>query len=158
MSRLKRYCTKGNVYFITAVTYKRNNLLIGNIDLFRTTLNKMAEKYNISIDAWVVHPDHFHFILSPAENILDDFMHDFKLSFGSLFRKKQNQITGRVWQSRLWDHILRNEKDLNNHIDYIHYNPVKHSLVKSPFEWRYSTIHEYKEYYQTDWGKKRVFI
>jgi len=66
--------------------YKRNNLLIENIDLFRTTLNKMAEKYNISIDAWVVHPDHFHLILSPAENILDDFMHDFKLSFGSLFR------------------------------------------------------------------------
>jgi len=42
--------------------------------------------------------------------------------------------------------------------DYIHYNPVKHSLVKSPFEWRYSSIHEYKEYYQTDWEKKEFLF
>jgi len=86
------------------------------------------------------------------------FMHDFKLSFASLYRKKHNQNAGRVWQSRFWDHIIRNEKDLNNHIDYIHYNPVKHGLVKSPFEWKYSSIHEYKEYYQTDWGKKEFLF
>jgi len=41
-------------------------------------------------------------------------------------------------------------------MDYIHYNPVKHEYVKSPFEWKYSSIHVYKKngYYQSDWGVK----
>ena len=41
---------------------------------------------------------------------------------------------------------------MNNHIDYIHYNPVKHNIVKSPFDWKYSSIHKYKDYYADDWG------
>ena len=156
MSKLKRYYTKGNIYFITAVTYKRNELLIDNFNLLWKSLNKMTEKHDTSLDAWVVLPDHFHMILIPAENILDDFMHDLKLSFGSLFRKKHNQNAGRIWQNRFWDHIIRNDIDLNNHIDYIHYNPVKHGFAESPFEWRHSSIHEFKEYYPSDWGTKEL--
>lgn len=158
MSKLKRYYTKGNIYFITVVTYKRNDLLIDNFDLLWKSFNKMTKKHNISIDSWVILPDHFHMILTPAENILNDFMHDLKLSFGSLFRKKRNKNAGRVWQSRFWDHIIRNESDLNKHIDYIHYNPVKHGLAVSPFEWEYSSIHEYKEYYPSDWGNKELLF
>jgi REP-associated tyrosine transposase len=61
-----------------------------------------------------------------------------------------------IWQRRFWDHIIRNQTDLNKHIDYIHYNPVKHGYVNSPFEWEYSSIHVYRDkgYYQSDWGMK----
>jgi len=75
------------MYFITVVTYKRNELLIDNFDLFWKALNKMTKKHDTSLDARVVLPDHFHVILIPTENILDDFIHDMKLSFGSLYRE-----------------------------------------------------------------------
>jgi putative transposase len=61
---------------------------------------------------------------------------------------------GRLWQLRFWDHIIRNEKDMNHHIDYIHYNPVKHGLVKRPIDYEYSSFCEFvaEGYYSSDWG------
>ena len=41
----------------------------------------------------------------------------------------------RLWQHRFWDHMIRNERDYENHFDYIHYNPVKHGLVPKPEDW-----------------------
>ena len=43
------------------------------------------------------------------------------------------------WQDRFWDHVIRDDRDLGRHIDYIHYNPVKHGLAGSPAGWRFST-------------------
>ncbi len=63
---------------------------------------------------------------------------------------------GRVWQHRFWDHIIRDDDDLNNHTDYIHYNPVKHGFVTSPFDWPHSSIHRFLEMgnYTLDWGRR----
>jgi len=65
-----------------------------------------------------------------------------------------NLASGRVWQNRFWDHIIRNQEDLNRHIDYIHFNPVKHGFVKSPFDWSHSSIHKYhaEGFYTRGWG------
>ncbi len=65
-------------------------------------------------------------------------------------------MDGKIWQRRFWDHVIRDQNDLNKHIDYIHYNPVKHGLIKSPFEWEYSSIHNFcaEGYYSLDWGVK----
>ncbi|MFH2037253.1 MAG: hypothetical protein ABIJ45_12685, partial [Candidatus Zixiibacteriota bacterium] len=59
-----------------------------------------------------------------------------------------------IWQRRFWDHIIRDRDDFNKHIDYIHYNPVKHRLLKNPFEWQYSSIQLFKKdgIYKDDWG------
>ena len=59
-----------------------------------------------------------------------------------------------VWQRRYWEHLIRNEEDWRRHMDYIHYNPVKHGLVKSPVEWPYSSFHRYVKHgaYDSDWG------
>lgn len=56
----------------------------------------------------------------------------------------------KLWQDRYWDHIIRDQEDLNKHIDYIHYNPVKHGYSNSPFDWDLSSIKEFD--YQEDWG------
>ena len=48
-----------------------------------------------------------------------------------------------IWQRRFWEHLLRDEEDLQKHIDYIHYNPVKHGLVKQVADWPYSSFHQY---------------
>ena len=114
----------------------------------------MNEKHFISITAWVVLPDHFHLILSPKEKVLDRYIHDFKLSFGSIYRKSNNLNSGNLWQSRFWDHIIRNQNDMNTHIDYIHYNPVKHGYTDDPFKWEFSSINKFSKegVYQPDWG------
>lgn len=154
MSRLKRYYSKGNTYFVTIVTYERNRLLIEHIERFWPAFDKMKAKHDISLNAWVILPDHLHLIMTPADGQLDRFIHDLKLSFGVSVRIALGQDKGTIWQSRFWDHIIRDETDLNRHIDYIHYNPVKHKLTNSPFEWRHSSIHEFSRqgYYQPDWG------
>ena len=79
-----------------------------------------------------------------------------KLKYSYLYKKKYKLYEKTIWQKRFWDHIIRDEADLNNQMDNIHYNPVKHGYVKRPFEWEYSSIHDYKEngFYQRDWGEK----
>ena len=59
-----------------------------------------------------------------------------------------------IWQRRYWEHLIRDEVDFQRHVDYIHYNPVKHGYVDNPIDWQYSTIHKYIEsgIYPKDWG------
>jgi len=63
---------------------------------------------------------------------------------------------GRVWQWRFWDHIIRDQRDFNKHLDYIHYNPVKHGLVSSPLEYPHSSFAQYVDegFYRPDWVQK----
>jgi putative transposase len=59
-----------------------------------------------------------------------------------------------VWQRRFWEHVLRDDNDFERHCDYIHYNPVKHSLVRCPRYWPYSSFHRFVKVgdYDLDWG------
>jgi putative transposase len=59
-----------------------------------------------------------------------------------------------IWQRRYWEHTIRNERDLARHVDYIHYNPVKHGLVSRVCEWPYSSFHQYVKQgdIAADWG------
>gem|GEM_PF-3076149 len=65
---------------------------------------------------------------------------------------------GNLWQSRYWEHTIRNEADLLNHIDYIHFNPVKHGWVESVVDWPYSSFHQFVEQGQLEpnWGLNGV--
>jgi putative transposase len=47
-----------------------------------------------------------------------------------------------IWQKRFWEHTIRDERDYSAHMDYVHFNPVKHGLVAHPAAWRYSTFHK----------------
>ena len=155
MSILRRYHRKGNIYFITNVTFDRKPLLVDNIDLVWASLNAVNDRVAFDIMAWVVLPDHFHMVIDPKEHDISNLLQRVKMSFGGLWRRRMNMASGRVWQNRFWDHIIRNQTDLNRHIDYIHFNPAKHGYVNSPFEWQHSSIHEYpwKGFYSPDWGR-----
>ena len=56
-------------------------------------------------------------------------------------RKKKRERG--VWQRRFWEHQIRDEQDLHRHVDYIHYNPLKHGLVESVDSWPWSTYHRF---------------
>jgi len=74
----------------------------------------------------------------------------------SRIRKKEKL----VWQRRYWEHVIRDEKDFIRHVEYIHYNPVKHNLVGSPKDWEYSSFHCYvkEKIYDLNWGSSQELI
>jgi len=59
-----------------------------------------------------------------------------------------------IWQRRYWEHLIRNDADLERHVDYIHFNPVKHGLVSCVADWPHSSFHRYvkQEILPADWG------
>ena len=66
---------------------------------------------------------------------------------------KKRKGERKIWQSRYYDHIIRNEKDLEKHIDYIHYNPIKHGFVTKAIDYPYSSFEKFvsQGYYDKDW-------
>ncbi len=157
MSILRRYYADGQSYFVTNVTFQRMPLLKENYDLLWEAIATVRERLPFDLVAHVFLPDHFHAIIDPMRNDLSDIMHRIKLSFFAQYRKRHYRHSGRLWQSRFWDHVVRNQDDMNKHLDYIHYNPVKHGLVDSPLDYPHSSLARFGEggYYSADWGCQR---
>jgi putative transposase len=86
--------------------------------------------------------------------IKSKFSHDWNSNKESYLASRQKKGEVDTWQRRFWEHLIRDENDLNDHIDYIHYNPVKHGLVTEPSMWEYSSFHKYvnEGILPKDWG------
>ncbi len=137
MKSLRRQVIDNATYFVTVITYNREPLLVNNIDLFWKSWK------NQILDAWVILPDHFHAILRPQSSSISDVMHRFKISYSRHIR--DHVRSGCVWQNRFWEHVIRDQEDLNNHLDYIHFNPVNHETVDDPFDYSHSSLGSYLE-------------
>lgn len=148
MRTFRRYILPDSFYFITCNTYQRNRILLIDTPLFWKSWRGL-EPY-----AWVILPDHFHCIIECGNMNISKIMHSFKITYSRKFRDTFNP--GKVWQDRFWDHIIRDQKDMNRHLDYIHYNPVKHGLVKDPFLYEHSSLRKFfvDGYYPRNWGVK----
>ena len=127
-----------------------------HFDTLMEGLIRVQDRVRFEMSAWVILPDHLHMIVDPMDNDLSGIVRRLKLSFANQYYLQQGMNHGTVWQPRFWDHIIRDQEDMNRHIDYIHHNPVKHGLVRDPFKWRYSSLDEYHRngYYTRDWGVK----
>ena len=77
----------------------------------------------IEIIASVILPDHVHYLFDTNGRDISLIMQRIKMSFGAIYRKRHNLKSGRLWQNRFWDHIIRDQDNFNNHVSYIHYNP-----------------------------------
>jgi putative transposase len=136
------------------------------VDLLTTALGYTMRRLPFEIIAYVILPDHLHYIWTmPQESsdystrwrlIKSYFTHHW-LADGKISNSKSRVKKGEqdVWQRRFWEHLIRDEKDLNRHVDYIHYNPVKPALVNSPIDWNYSSFIDYMKdgLYPADWGE-----
>jgi putative transposase len=67
---------------------------------------------------------------------------------------KRKHREGTIWQRRFWEHVIRDQRDFVNHVNYVHYNPVKHGLVKRASDWPFSSFHRYVDagLYSRGWG------
>ena len=156
MANYIRVFEENHSYFITVVTHKRRAILIENIDLLRKSFQLSMKRYDYSIDAIVILPDHFHMIITPKisneyPKIISHIKRSFVYGLDSEFKNKcklelnntqyKRQLSG-VWQKRFYEHTIRNEKDLYLHLDYILQNPVKHGYVDEASMWSYSSFNK----------------
>ena len=152
MVNYRRARVPGATYFFT-VTLKdrRDDLLVTHIDVLRLTFRAVRQQKPFRLDAIVVLPDHLHTIWT-----LPDGDADFSSRWQAIKARFTRSLNNRgeatkrnargefdIWQARYWEHIIRDDSDFERHVSYIHYNPVKHSLVTCPTDWRWSSVHRY---------------
>ena len=151
--RYRRAQTAGATYFFTVnLANRRSDLLVQHIDELREVTRIVKRTHPFVIEAMVVLPEHLHTIWKLPEGDADYPMRWslIKSSFSRGLEKTESIRASRVkkrergiWQRRYWEHQIRDEYDFERHVDYIHYNPVKHGYVKRPIDWPFSTLHRY---------------
>lgn len=169
MSRYRRAILAGGTFFFTVVAFRRQPILCD--EAIRTALREavLAVRRNkpFTIDAWVLLPDHLHCIWTlPPDDA--DFSGCWSLiksavsrAVGAQYRRAEWQIASKskhreagIWQRRFWEHCVRDENDFRRHVDYLHFNPVKHGLVSRVADWPHSTFHRFAadRRYPLDWA------
>ncbi len=164
MPTFQRCRVPGGCYFFTVnlLARRHNTLLVARIDLLRDAVRRVRRSRPFTIDAWVVLPDHLHTVwtLPPGD---DDFSTRWRLiktffarglpKTERLSRVRRADGERGIWQRRFWEHAIRNDEDYAAHMDYVHFNPVKHGLVASPADWPYSTFRTCvaRALYPEDW-------
>lgn len=153
MPNYRRRRQSGGTYFLTINLHdRRRTLLVVHIELLRRAFKTVMEERAFSLDACVILPDHLHCIMTlPLGD--DDYATRIRLiksRFTRAVLKFDPAAGGRgrkgerlIWQSRYWEHTIRDDADFENHVDYIHFNPVKHDYVNRPIDWSHSSIHRF---------------
>jgi len=162
--KYRRADTKGGTYFFTVNLADRNRtLLVDHIDKLRNTINNVKRQHPFKLDAMVVLPDHLHAMLTLPEND-NNYPTRWRLIKAGFSRQipglerisesRKSKGERGIWQRRYWEHLIRNDEDYEGHVDYIHYNPVKHGYVSLAVDWPFSTFHDYVEngLINQDWG------
>ena len=164
MSNYRRYYNElSTIIFLTFVTYKRRNILLENIDIFKQSLKFAKQKFEFEIVAICVLQNHCHMLISTKNpNEVPKIVRTIKYNFSTnipeiYYCKNLSEFAIKrgekgVWQRRYYDHIIRNENDLNRHLDSIHYNSMKHYHI-SPKDWKYSSFEKFVNlgFYDDDW-------
>jgi len=163
----RRAQISGGTFFFTLVTYQRKKLFEKpkNIHYLRQSFQKIKMSHPFKMNAFVILPDHLHCIWT-LPNKDNDFSTRWRLiksdftrhclehykDIPSVSRKHKNEQC--IWQRRFWEHAIRNTTDFAQHLDYIHFNPVKHGYANAPSDWQYSSFSYYvdKGIYPMHWG------
>ena len=166
MPRYRRSLT-GTTCFFTVVALRRRPILCD--DAIRIALRDAIERVRTRLpfvtDAMVLMPDHLHCIWTLPDGDTDfssrwsQIKHHVSYTCGQLYpmtlsTSRQHRGAASIWQRRFWEHQIRDELDLERHVDYIHFNPVKHGFVAAASERPYSTFGRFVRagLYPADWG------
>ncbi len=164
----------GGTYFFTVVAFKRQKIMLDKA--FRTALresiNETRKIHPFTVDAWVLLPDHLHCIWTLPDGDADFSTRWQEIKLGVTRRvgrlyynsellsesgRKRGEST--MWQRRFWEQRIKTEDDFGHHMNYVHFNPVKHGLVQKPSQWEYSSFKQCVEkgLYEPDWGESVFF-
>lgn len=169
MSTYRRVRIEGGTYFFTVNTLDRQAILLDDAvkTALRVGIERVRQAYPFTINAWVMLPDHLHCIWTlPAgdkdystrwqviKRTVTRHAGDCLIRPDLMTERRLQRRQGTLWQHRYWEHMIRDERDYRRHVDYIHWNPVKHGYVTRAGDWPYSTFHRYASegVYSNDWG------
>jgi putative transposase len=128
----------------------------------RAAVKETHAAHPFAIDAVVILPDHIHIVMTLPEadadyptrlSLIKRRFTDAVVKLGAPVARRRNGEIG-LWQRRFWEHTIRDEGDRERHVDYVHFNPVKHGLVSRVCDWPYSSFHRYlrRGLLPQDWG------
>lgn len=167
MPNYRRYRLEGGTYFFTVVAERRRPILVDARDLLGQAFRQCRQENPFEVEAIVLLPDHLHCIWTLPEKdsnyskrwalIKKAFSQQWLEAGGveqPISEARSRKGYSSVWQPRFWEHTIRNETDLQRHMDYIHYNPVKHGQSKCPHGWQWSSFHRWVRQgrYEPEWG------
>jgi putative transposase len=150
MPNYRRNRIPGATYFFTVnLRDRRSGLLVAQIDALRQAVRAVRRQSPFHIDAWLVLPDHMHSLWTLPEGDSDfpDRWRRIKAAFSkslpdsdgvSRTRLRKGELG--IWQRGYWEHTIRDDRDYAAHMDYIHFNPVKHGLAREPSDWPFSSF------------------
>ena len=145
MNYRRLYVPGGTYAFTVCLEDRRSRLLTDRVDDLHRSIARVQLKHPFDTIAWAILPDHIHAIWTLPES-----EHDFSTRW-RLIKHGFTRAVGQtgIWQNRFWEHLIRDDADLGAHMDYIHWNPVKHGYVADPANWPHSSWHRYKH----EWGR-----
>ena len=169
MVAYRRNFVSGGTYFFTVTLRDRSSrVLVERIDDLRAAYARVQRDRPFTTDAIVVLPEHLHCIWTLPDGDADypARWRAIKSRFTMACRKaglpmiKDSSGAYDLWQRHFWEHTIRDERDLENHVAYIHFNPVKHGHASRPVDWPHSSIHKYIErgVMNSDWAVAPEFV
>ena len=159
----KRIFVPNSYVHLIIASYNRKEIFIENIELLRNSFKNAKQYFDFEIVAICVLPNHIHMILNPRNiceypkiitSVKYYFSHNYNVGVETPTYGYVNKGEKGVFQRRYFEHTICSQEELNNHINYIHYNPVKHNYVQNVNDWEYSTFHKFVEdnFYDKNWG------
>lgn len=166
MPEYRRAHIPGGSYFFTVCTRSRRPILTNAPirQALMEALEHVRVKYPFHMDAWVILPDHLHCLWtlpegdsafserwSMVKRIVTQRCKPLSVVGESQTRRHRE---GEIWQRRFWEHSIRSDNDYRIHLEYIHWNPVKHGYAPSALEWPFSSFCHFvaRGIYDADWG------
>jgi putative transposase len=173
MPNYRRMYVAGGTYFFTIVTQSRRPFLTGNLSrkLLHEAIETQLRRRPFEITAMVLLPDHLHAVWTLPHGDSDystrwrlikgQFTEQYLAAGGTEGSPTKSQFERGergIWQPRFWEHTVRDEVDLERCVDYVHWNPVKHGLVKRVRDYPWSTFHRFvhEGFYSLEWGDGEV--
>lgn len=167
MSHFRRV-RSGWTYFFTLVAFRRRPILCDEAirSSLRTAFDRTRLRRPFTIDAIVLMPDHLHCIWTLPDGDTDistrwaQIKHHVSFSCRDQYddivptESRRRRGESAIWQRRFWEHQITDDDDMTRHVDYIHYNPVRHGHVSSAAQWPYSSFGRFVKngIYPLDWG------
>ena len=156
MGNIRRIYLPHTAVFLTTVCYQRTPYLQAdsNKHLLLAVLREVKNEFRYRMIGYVIMDDHLHCMLLPDQPTdYPRIMQSVKLRFARRLKSRLNPSPKHIWQPRYWDHVIRDDRDLHRHLDYIHFNPVKHAQAPNPhaYPWSSFHIHLQRGHYPADW-------
>lgn len=164
MSHYRRSHQHGATFFFTVtLADRRSTLLRDRIDLLRAVYRRVHAAHPFETIAICVLPDHLHAVWQLPEGDADFSLRwrlikqGFSRGLPAAPNRSESKLRKRekgIWQRRFWEHQIRDDLDMERHVDYVHFNPVKHGWVSAVCEWQHSSFHRYVKagILTEDWG------